>query len=443
MTRSRGTILEYEDLGVHQAIARFGILHTPTGGYDLPAMSPGIRTETDARAVLLTASGGLAIEAVTPLLSWGKSFGRTILDAFSGAGGEAQVKPPLVVPDPEAEAFSFNCIARGRFAGMADTPPLVKRLMSCSLSGGDGREEVYPHWKKYAAHYGFAALEEWLESRYEDVGSRTFFALGPIIRANATRVVQCFNHVRTILEDEVAKALFPMHGAHFLMHSEMFSNTPESQAALAKMYDQLELLLDAPPVPDLFVSFKVWDANGSLLDPQAGSARLRVLSEFTTEISERVRRFRGAVIGHNFANLGLGILDSGADIASFRVSGPMRIDTPVRSVFRGPRPVPRLFNHGTLSEEPVEAVVAQWRSRRAFPVPAGVTPQPYWTKEGYTDQLLYASHVRCAALVELGREYRAAGLDKTIPLSEALRSRILRSEVRQALLDLSPSLANG
>ena len=69
MTRSRGTILEYEDLGVHQAIARFGILHTPTGGYDLPAMSPGIRTETDARAVLLTASGGLAIEAVTPLLS--------------------------------------------------------------------------------------------------------------------------------------------------------------------------------------------------------------------------------------------------------------------------------------------------------------------------------------------------------------------------------------
>lgn len=88
----------------------------------------------------------------------------------------------------------------------------------------------------------------------------------------------------------------------------------------------------------------------------------------------------------------------------------------------------------------MDALAAQWRGKKAFPVPHGVEPRPYWNNGSYEEQVLYTSHIRCASLVELGREYRAAGADGSIPLSEALRSRIMQSEIRQQLVDLCPSL---
>ncbi len=443
MTKNSATVLRYDDRSAHQSIARFGALNTPTGSYELPAMSPGVRTETDAEALLRTMRGGVPVATITPLLSWSNSMGETLWGALRGAGGAARVRPPLVIPDPESEAFSFNCIARSRFAGLRETPALVKALMECSLSGDDGRDETYQHWRTYVAHYGFATFEEWLEEMYISVRSPIFFSVGPIVRASTAKVDQCFSFQRTMLLDQVGKALFPMYGAHFLVHAELFGRTDKSKAALTAFYDNLDALLDADGMPDLFSSFKVWDANSSLLQPEGGSVRLRSLSEFITEVSERVRRHRGALVAHNFGPLGLGGLDSGADVASFRITGPMRIDTPIRRPPSGPRAIPRLMNPATLTEEPVEVLAAQWRSRRALPAPTGVEPGPYWTYPTYNEQVAYTGHQRCATLVELGREYRAAGLDPSIPLSEAVRSRILRSEVKQALLDLCPSMANG
>ena len=435
--------LEYEAIGVQNALSRFGLLRTPAGSYEMPAMSPGIRTDVDAEAVLKTMRGGVPVMVITPYLSWSGSHGSVLRAGLRSARGGAALEPLLILPDPESEAFSFSCVARNRYRKTSAVPVAIRELMRCGLTHDRERGErleVYQGWNHVEAAYGFAGLEKWLETRYVDAGSRVFFAIGPILRSNPSNVVRCFELTRTILLDEVSAAVFHMYGVHLILHVELFNGSEEAKAALGMIYEQLEILLTSQAVPDLFVSFKIHDASGDLQDPQVGSARRRALSEFVSDVAERVRRARGAFIAHNFANLGLGMLDSGADVAAFRVSGPMRIDMPIQVPRKGPRRSPTLLNPGTLSEDTVDALAARWRAKKAFPVPHGVEPQPYWNSSSYQDQVLYASHTRCAGLVELGREYRAAGVDGSIPLSEALRSRIMQSEIRQQLVDLCPSL---
>ncbi len=273
------------------------------------------------------------------------------------------------------------------------------------------------------------------------MGSSVFLAIGPIVRASERGVREAFEIGKTILMDEVGKHGFPLFGIHFLLHSELVNRSEPSKAALGLFYDELDKLLGGRSVPRLITSLKVYDGSSTLQDSQSGSPRRRALSEVVSEVTERVRRHGGALIGHDFGNLGLGILDSGADVASFKVSGlgPLRIEMPVQPSTSGPRSTPSLFNHATLSEEPVDVILPKWRAARAFPTPTGVEPRPYWDAP-YQEQVLYAAQVRCASLVEMGREYREAGLDRATPLSEALRNRVLRSEVRQQLLDLCPSL---
>ncbi len=143
MPSDEGNVLDYEEMGVHSTLARFGVLRTPTGRYELPAMAPGIRTEADGKAVLQTMRGGVPVHVISPYLSWGRSLQAELFNPESMVRSRA----PLVLPDPESEAFSFNCSARTRFAKMHGTTERVLDLMRCSLSRGPRREEVYAHWQ--------------------------------------------------------------------------------------------------------------------------------------------------------------------------------------------------------------------------------------------------------------------------------------------------------
>ncbi len=146
------------------------------------------------------------------------------------------------------------------------------------------------------------------------------------------------------------------------------------------------------------------------------------------------------MFAHNFGLWCLGMLDSGADAASFRMSGEsLKIDVPIRSPGKGYRKPPGLWSPTTLVEESKDDWQRQFQRTRAFPTPPHVSPAPYWL-DRYTDQLVYAARVRMDSLLELAKEYREAGLDSNIPIGEALRSRIMDSEARQELVDLCPSL---
>jgi len=99
-----------------QAIARFGQLKTAKGIVNLPAVTPGIRTKTDALALLKNIDSNLNVSVITPFIS----AKRTIMPHLQSLYGQShlfdvKMVKPLVIPDIESEALSMNCTARQRF----------------------------------------------------------------------------------------------------------------------------------------------------------------------------------------------------------------------------------------------------------------------------------------------------------------------------------------
>lgn len=430
------------------ALARFGELRTPAMQVEMPTMSPGVRTQYDAAALMANLRRGMDLPVISPYLS-----NRGYLSGLSSLLGVTPPRLvevydlPLVIPDLESEALSFNCNARANFRKVSrlegtSISRAVDELMMSGLSADatKGRKSSYQAWKDVARRFGFTTLTQFLRAHLRAIGSDVFLAPTVILRSDPRKLTRTLGWAYEILDEELTQPQFKIHGIHLLIHSEVFADDPAARETRREFFAKLDTWTGNESLENLILSFKVHDGQRNLTSLDAGSTYRRNLSEFVTEVGERVRRAKGALVAHNFGLWSLGMLDSGADTASFRMSGgSLKIDVPISHPGRGYRKPPGLWSWTTLVEEPKEDWQRQYQKNREFPTPPHVEVVPYWM-EKYTDQLVYAARVRTDLLLELAKEYRQAGLDPSIPLGEALRSRIMDSEARQELVDLSPSL---
>ncbi len=441
-----------EETAAQQALARFGRLRTPhAAAVELPAMSPALRTHHDAQALKENVALRMPLNVVTPYLT-ARGFLNGLSEMLGAPGHDSTLVAletrPFVIPDPESEALSLNCIARRNLSAISERegiaiPDSVRSLMMSGLSGDSqkGRRVAYTAWKDAQRKYGFSHLADFLRTLYDVVQSDVFLAPSCIIRAEPSRLARALGWAYDVLEEEFTEPMFRMHGIHLLLHSEVFSDDPDSRELRLRLYSELDKWAGRERREGMVFSFKVYDANGYLTGVDSGSTFRRNLSEFVTEVSERVRRAMGLVMAHNLGLWGIGMIDSGADLAAFRMSGKaLRIDTPIwRGPRKGHRKLPPMVSVSTLVEEPHGDWQRQYQSNRTFVTPPHVPAKPYWQGK-YAEQVVYASRVRTDTYLELVKEYREAAMEPEIPLAEALRSRVMDSEARQELVDLCPSL---
>jgi hypothetical protein len=440
--------LEYIEVPAQKAISRFGILKTSSGAFNMPCSCPSIRTETDAKAIILNSKRGMVLQSIILHLSYRQRFLPTLHDylGLSYDTPVVRVKGPLVVSDPESEALSFSCTARNNYAAQDNIPTVVKDLLKTGLSKDDkakGRINVHSKWKEIRTSYGLTSLKEWMVSNHKAVGADVFLAPGPIIRSDVDTIKEAFACGYAILDE--ARLDFHMSGLHLLIHGELFRDTDDAEIARKAIYSEIDTWSTIKEqYSGKVLSFKLHDPSKILLEPESGSQARRNLSEFVTELSERVRKSKGALIGQNFSNLVLGILDSGADIASFRSSGPMQIDTPIYNSKKkkgSKQDVTSIMDHRRLSMVKTSDVRVAFETTGSYPVPSCVDPVPYWELRDLKDKRIHRSRIECGALAQIGDEYRAAGIDSEIPLKESLSSLVGDSDERQMLIDLCPTLS--
>lgn len=440
--------LEYEEgRSAQKALSRFGVLKIPSGARRMPCISPSIRTGKDARAVIENIAAGMDPQVITLYLSYRRSFLPTLSTFLGRTYSDASIRlaGPLVIPDIESEALSFNCIARAKYLKQSSPPSTVRRLLDTCLSKdkrAEGRYNAHSTWKEIRTSYGTTSVKDWLVGCHTAAGAEVFFAPSPILRIDLSTIGEAFKCGYSILDE--ARADFAMSGMHLLIHGELFKDDDDADIARNAIYSEIDKWSTVKEqYSGTFLSFKVHDPSKILLEPMSGQLARRNLSEFVTELSERVRKSNGALITHNFANLCLGPLNSGADVATFRVSGNMKIDTPI-SRPKGKRPkreVTSVMDPGSLSMVDVSEMKESYEQKGSFPVPSCVGVIPFWEMPDLKSREIYERRMRCGRMVELGEEYRDAGLDKSILLKDALRSLVMNSEERQKLTDLCPSLS--
>ncbi len=466
--------LEYKEIESQKVISRFGKLITNKGSFDMPFPSPGIRTKYDCEALIENIKNGLYPRMITPYASWRNSIMQDIKSllgiSYDQNDSEEKIIPVshkiLVIPDPEYEALSFHCTARVKFKEATTIDKNFETLLETGLSDKN-KKQVESVWNNVTSNYGYTGIKDWATSILEGVESDIFLAPTHIIKANVTNSVpKAFEHGYNILDEAMSDAKFTLYGIHLLLHWNIFQeNNLKSSMTRKQIYSELENWIDPRSrYSGLFLSFKVFDNNNRLSDQNCGTIRRKILSEFITEVSDRVRKADGAVITHNFGNWILGCMDSGSDIATFRMSGKTEIDKPLpigkvskksskinNKVKRSHRLasilnktiVPAFTNYDTLTESDIEDIKRLWDKEGSFPLPSCIDKAIDFWNLNYHDQLVYCIRTRCGTFIELGEEYRKAGIDLDgIPLSEALRNRVKNSNISQELQDLCPSLGN-
>ena len=76
----------------------------------------------------------------------------------------------------------------------------------------------------------------------------------------------------------------------------------------------------------------------------------------------------------------------------------------------------------------------------SFPHTPYIIEEEYWEPSfNWNEKVLYTSKERCGVLVDVGNEYRNAGLDRNIPLKDAVKSRVQQAQNNQELWDMCPS----
>jgi len=461
-------MIVYEEIESQKTIARFGRIVTNKGSFNMPFLSPGLRTKYDCEAIMKNIQGGLYPQVITPYASRRNSVMYDIKKllgiSYEQNNTEEKIIPitpnVLVIPDPEYEALSFHCKAREKFKEIDSIDKNIKILFETGLSNKH-EKQVESVWKKISDDFGYTGIKDWATSILQGVESDCFFSPTHIIKSNSYNSVRkAFDHGYNILDEATADAKFTLYGIHFLLHWNIFKeNNINSALMRQQIFTELDNWMDPRSRHSGTVfSFKIFDKNNNLSDPSFGSVRRRILSHFISEISQRIRNAKGVVITHNFGNWTLGCIDSGADIATFRVSGKTEIEIPLpignlgsKSSSNGQKEKPKynvelleqpsIFNFDTLTESDVEDIKRQWNEKGTFPVPACMGEAiDYWNLDHH-DQQIFCIQTRCGTLVELSEEYRNAGIDiDGIPLSEALKNRVISSDISQEMQDLCPSL---
>jgi len=282
-----------------------------------------------------------------------------------------------------------------------------------------------------------------MEKCLASIGSDVFFVPTPLIRADVSRVVYALEAAKEMISEARHSPHFMMYGIHLLIDDKIFRDDNNSRRALSTLLDGVSEWYTLARMENIFVSFKIGytTSRSPLFDPNLGQYARQSLSDFIVELRDSVSRFNGTLVAHNWWNWALGILDSGADIVSCRVSGPMDIEKPIRAKAgkTGAKSPPSITVPRSMVDTDYLAVQSRFNNTGGFPTPSCLTPEAYWNFK-YFDQLRYVARARCGTFIDLGHEYRDAGLDPKTPLGDAVRSLVGQSGIRQDLMDLCPSL---
>jgi hypothetical protein len=431
--------MEYALAPTHNAAnARFGELTTTVGTHHLPVASPGVRTAVDVAAVIQNVASGMPLGALTPFASYGVALGTRIAPLVQRSAQQVVILParPLVIADSEAEAFSFHATARDNFLRTRPLPTAtVEQLLKTGLGG---EKQVHETWRSVIKANGTAPLVEWMAQRMQAVHSDVMTVSTPIIRAAVDTVTQTFTTARDLVREArvQAQALFTQFGVALVIHGEVFRDAAEANRARDTISRYVQSWARDPAMSDLFLQVKVYDPGTILTEPQNGGIARHNLGQLVHDLQSALSLSGGVLVFQNAGNWMLGYMHSGADVVSFRVTGPSKIDTPVLGGRKGPVEVPKLLMPRALIEVSAGDVQKTFAETGAFPKPDCLTCQQYWQFASPTDQRLFCARQRAGVLAELAAAYRNAGLDVGMPLDEAVGSLIAEARIKQELLDL-------
>jgi hypothetical protein len=446
--------LYYEEkTAFEHAASRAGRLHTPAGVFDVPEVSPSLRTLTDWKAVQLNIEHGLQVRVISPYASEADSFGPEFADFFWPTQTRlipTSVPSPLVIADIESEALSFNCKARENYKrldkpmGKSGRNEAMELLLSTSgrTDAGLRTQEAHAAWNQMLEEYGPGLLMDWTKQHLTAVGSDVLSVPTPIIKKEAGSVENALRIGKLLLPIAQRSTEFKMHGIHLLLSDGLFDVSSRATKARSALEKGIASWAMDYTTRDLFLSMKIDDSGTILNDRERGRIARRHLSDLLVNLQQSVRLSNGVLVAFNVGNWALGYLDSGADIAGVRLTGRPIIDR----LWAGRKgethelDVPPITSLRSMADEPYEVVKEHYEQNdQAFPVPSCMDPEPYW---GFSprDQWKYVARAKCGVFVSVGKEYREAAEDPSKPLRESLASRINDSGMRQELTDLSPSV---
>ncbi len=432
--------MDYETLQERtDAASRFGVLHQGELNVELPAASPAIRTATDAKAVERAMQGGLRPATITPYASRARRLNTHLTRLLAGGGG--LVERPLVVADPEAEALNVSCTARTQYQEGGAVHTAIRPLMNTGLTGDarKGRLQTHAAWRQCLRSFGVDPIYRFNAAWQSAVQSDMFLGTGPIVTADPATVDLAFQ----IAEAQVARARFnqsfSLGGVHLLVHQNVLKDGAAGQEARNRIIDQVARW-ESKRIDGTGLSIKMYDQQNHLQDSGAGQIYRHNLSFLLQEIQALISEQGGLLTVHNMANWVVGALDSGSDIATFRVDGKTGIEVPMRSSGKsGPREPARMTLYRTLATAGADVLKPQFERQGAFPVPECMKPEPWWDYT-WSEGAIYAGACTTGSLVEIGQQYRDAGLSPSMPLAESVRGLVADCEVRQDLMDLCPSI---
>jgi hypothetical protein len=427
-------------------ISRFGTLETSTASYRLPTCAPTPKNRTEVKAIEQLHNMGARYEIIVPPLSRVSE----VADELSALAGNLVdrlsigYKKPLILPDIENEIFSFNCEARKKLfkwngrTSSYETEEAISGIVNSNLSGDNS---THLEWRKMILKYGYAPLLNFMSRKLAGLGADVFFVPTPIVRAENETVRLALDIANAEVPLAKLNQKFTMHGVQFLLYGEIFEEGSQSLESRTKLIEGLRGWAKKDSMNSLFLSFKVHDPNGKILrNPNTGHSARRNLSEFITNLQEAVEASGSVLLGLNWGNWSLGILDSGADIVSFKVDGRADITRVFsrRKGFRSNRRVPDFMMPRALTDAHYERLKTIYEETDAFPCSYPVRPEPYW-EFSYDSQHQFVAIERLATQFNLSDEYRNAGIDISVNFREAVTSRVNDSEISQELHDLSPS----
>lgn len=413
--------------------------------FSLPDVSFGLRTQTDLRIIRKMLAENADIQLLTPYVSRVQKIRGALMNILNNTGVG---KKPLILPDVEPEAFSFNCIARHEYKKLKP-PHIVDYLLNTSLSGSSGTRYLTA-WRNVQSNlhqlYLFTAEAQ------RRVGSQIYFAPTPLIRGDTVSVILSFSIAKELLLQglrfDPRSPAFPEWGISFIIHSDFFGNDTKNEQARQEFLDNLQNLLRMENIPEhISISIKLYDDKlYSSTETESASRRI-CFSHFIGEIFfilEDIRGSRngmgGSLIFQN-AHPGLlvGFFDSGFNVCAVRMSGNPVIEVPVRRGRRGKRTVTAIWNHEKLTDQPLEDIKKAYAKNKAFTVPEGIDPTDFWNLPS-RQQYDYYYEIRAKSCIEVVKELRSAIINSDAPYKDGLRDRVNNAAESQILLDLCPTL---
>jgi hypothetical protein len=233
-----------------------------------------------------------------------------------------------------------------------------------------------------------------------------------------------------------------LDGANFLIHGEFFEPSGAARRAREAFLNEAQNFRKTATFSKKVIGVKVYHNNlTTFKSPSQGHLARANLSAFMFELNENVQAADGLRVDHNWYNWSLGLLDSGADMVTTRLDGHMNIEVPMprKRGPRGPQKPPGIYVPRAMVDFEEADIKAAFERDGAFPAAPGVSQEPFWTYK-MPEKRRFAAQTRVAGFIELGREYRAAGLDEEQLIAEAVRSRVEDSLISEDLRDLCASL---